>query len=257
MPKNYIVLRHSPDWLSFDEEQSRSFLSVRNLPETAVIDFMTVWDAGMAVDYRSFRHAIKLIAMETIHAVEGSTFLSHAQLRAITPEPDDLIVFTDDDDWLAPDLFVRLHEAGAAGDGAKWGSIKFGPAFFGEPNGLYFRPIDNQIYTNNAAVSGRVIQRLGIDSVFEHGNLKQRLDSAAYAPSTLAQYLSLANKHPCCTLTATVFLMRRDSFRSDPKAEIRSIATTLNEACASLSDEWFVDPMNKLQALIRASIGDT
>ena len=49
---NFIVVRHSPDWLSFDPETSRAFCIKLNLPETLIIDFIAVWDAEVAVDYR-------------------------------------------------------------------------------------------------------------------------------------------------------------------------------------------------------------
>jgi hypothetical protein len=130
---NFIVVRHSPDWLSFDPGVSRAFCVQRNLPETLVIDFMAVWDGAVAVDYRQFRFRIKEIAQQTLVSVKHAQIISDAALRALAlagkVPPDALVVFVDDDDWLAPHLFARLREfasVGAGVDGFRWGSVRLG-----------------------------------------------------------------------------------------------------------------------------------
>src|SRR5258708_38655874 len=42
---NYVVVRHSPDWLSFDPEASRAYCLSNRMPETLIVDFMAIWDA--------------------------------------------------------------------------------------------------------------------------------------------------------------------------------------------------------------------
>jgi hypothetical protein len=54
---NYIVIRHSPDWLSFDLEASRAFCISVGAPETLIIGFVAVWDAMVGLDYRRSRYA--------------------------------------------------------------------------------------------------------------------------------------------------------------------------------------------------------
>jgi hypothetical protein len=56
---NFTVVRHSPDWSSFDPESSRALCVKLNLPETHMIDFMAFWNAAVAIDYRQFRFRIK------------------------------------------------------------------------------------------------------------------------------------------------------------------------------------------------------
>jgi hypothetical protein len=52
MGRNFIALRASPDWRSFDVESSRAFCLGVVVPETTVIDFLAIWDATLKVDYR-------------------------------------------------------------------------------------------------------------------------------------------------------------------------------------------------------------
>jgi hypothetical protein len=52
---NFIVVRHSPDWLSIDPESSRAFCVKLNVPETLIIDFMAFWNAAVAVDFHRCR----------------------------------------------------------------------------------------------------------------------------------------------------------------------------------------------------------
>ena len=110
---NFIVVRHSPDWLSFDPEASRAFCVKCNLPEALIIDFMALWDAAVAVDYRQFRFRVKEIAQQNLASVEHAQIISDADLRAMALAGkvacDALVVFVDDDDWLAPHLFARLR----------------------------------------------------------------------------------------------------------------------------------------------------
>ena len=91
------------------------------MPETLIIDFMAVWDASVAVDYRQFRFRLKEIAQQTLLRVEGGRIIGDAAFRTLTlageVPPDALVVFIDDDDWLAPHLFTRLRELAAAGAG--------------------------------------------------------------------------------------------------------------------------------------------
>src|SRR5690349_6228572 len=135
MPNNYVVLRNSPNWLSYTDRQSRDFCARFALPENTILDFISIWDAAFDVDYRHFRHVTKETALANFAKVHGSIFLEHTDFRALALEPDDLAVFVDDDDWLAPDLFLRLRDVpeGQNHDGMKWGSVRVGPEFSASP----------------------------------------------------------------------------------------------------------------------------
>src|SRR5258705_2543074 len=231
---NYIVVRHSPDWLSFDPEASREYCLTNLLPETLIIDFMALWDAAVAVDYRQFRFRIKEIAQRTLVSVEGGRIIGDEAFRALAlageVPSDGLVVFIDDDDWLAPHLFARLRELAAAGTGVNgfiWGSVRLGRDFKGTFDAdanlalrptLMLRSID-RIYTNNYAVSGAALGRLGIDALCEDYEAKKQFENGRFAPDTVAQYLSCAVKHPACSLVAA-YLFGSEEFRRDLRADI-------------------------------------
>lgn len=258
MPHNYVVLRNSPDWLSYDERQSRDFCVRFALPENTILDFISVWDAALDVDYRHFRHAMKLTALANFRQVDGSIFLEHADFRNLALAPDDLVVFVDDDDWLAPDLFMRLREASDSGDGAKWGSIRLGPVFSHSPetptHGVFYaRPIDQVLYTNNYAVTGRSLTRLGVDQLFEHRDAQKQFDIGAYRPNTVPHYLSAANKHPCSTMAA-LFFLTFEPFRRDPRAEMCRFADALAQSSPEPNAQWIAEPVRTLQSLVEAAV---
>jgi hypothetical protein len=261
MPNNYVVLRESPNWLSYDDRQSREFCVRFSLPENTIIDFISMWDAALDVDYRHFRHSIKGTALANFRQVRGSIFFEHANFRAIALEPDDLVVFVDDDDWLAPDLFIRIRDTADSQDGAKWGSIRIGPVFSQSPQApahgvLYARPIDQVLYTNNYAVTGRSLMRLGVEQLFEHRDAQRQFDAEAYRPKTVPQYLSAANKHPCSTMAA-LFFLNCEPFWRDPRAEISRFADALAQSSLEPDTPWIAEPVRKLHSLVEVAVGRT
>jgi hypothetical protein len=261
IPRNYVVLRNSPNWLSYDDQQSRDFCGRFALPENTIIDFISIWDAALDIDYRHFRHIVKEAALANFRQVQDSIFLEHEKFRAIAPEPDDLVVFVDDDDWLAPDLFIHLRAAPDSQDGAKWGSIRVGPVFSHSPetprHGVFYaRPIDKILYTNNYAVTGCSLGRLGIEQLFEHRDAQRQFDIGAYGPKTVPQYLSAANKHACSTM-AVLFFMNSEPFRRDPRAEISRFADALGQSMPQPDTPWIVEPIRKLHDLVEAALGRT
>lgn len=261
VPHNYVVLRDSPNWLSYNDQQSREFCARFALPEGTIIDFISIWDAALDVDYRHFRHLMKDTALANFRQVNGSIFLEHSDFFAISLEPDDLVVFVDDDDWLAPNLFKCLRDESDNNDGAKWGSIRVGPVFSHLPqtqtHGIFYaRPIDQIIYTNNYALTGRVLARIGLENLFEHRDAQKQFDVGAYRPKTVPQYLSVANKHPCSTMAA-LFLMGFEPFRRDPRAEISRFADALAQLPPEPNTKWTAEPVRRLLSLVESAVGRT
>ena len=259
MPSNYVVLRNSPNWLLYNDQQSRDFCARFALPENTIIDFISLWDATFDVDYRHFRHIMKDTALANFRQVRGAIFLEHLDFRAVALKPDDLIVFVDDDDWLAPDLFIRLRDAPVCGDGVKWGSIRVGPVFSPSPETrphgvLYPRPIDQVLYTNNYAVTGCSLMRLGVEQLFEHRDAQKQFDVGAYGPNTIPQYLSAANKHPCSTMAA-LFFLSFEPFRCDPRSEISRFADALTQSSLDPNTHWIAEPLRTLHSLVEAAVG--
>jgi hypothetical protein len=262
---NFIVVRHSPDWLSFDPEISRAFCVERNLPEMLIIDFMAVWDAEIAVDYRQFRFRIKEIARQTLVRVEHARIISDGDLRALVlagkVPPDALVVFIDDDDWLAPHLFARLREfatVGAGVDGFRWGSVRLGRPGYGLDADANFasrptvtlRQIDQRtISTNGYAVSGTALRRLGVDALCEVFDASAQYDAGRFAPATVAEYLSCANKHPAHTMAARA-LLGSEEYRRDPRADIKRWAEGIMVVPLPVDLAWMAAPRDQLVALL-------
>lgn len=263
---NFIVVRHSPDWLSFDPEASRAFCVQRNLPETLVIDFIAIWNAAVAVDYRHFRFRIREIAQQTLVNVAEAEIITDAALRALVVAgkipPDALVVFIDDDDWLAPHLFARLREFASVDgrvDGFRWGLVRLGrdryswgdaeTNFASRPT-LTVRPIEErQIYTNGYAVSGAALGRLGVDAVCEHFDAETQYQAGRFAPVTVPEHLSCANKHPAHTMAAHA-LLGSEEYRRDLRADIRRWAEGVMAVPLPVDLAWMAAPRDQLMALL-------
>ena len=219
---------------------------------------MRIWDSAMSVGYQIFRHQIKIISTENYKSVNEGVFLNNSKFRSIELEADDLIVFVDDDDWLSPDLFRCLRGLHDIYDGVKWGSIRLGVAFSSSVGTrsdevLYPRKIDRIIYTNNYAVTGQAINRLGYDALFEHGAAQSEFDGGRYRATTIPEYLSVANKHPCCTLAAKFFL-GNESFVADPRAAVLRFFRALADVRLAPEMNWMVTPIYALAELVKSAV---
>jgi len=262
---NYIVIRHSPNWLSFDPEASRAFCVKLNYPETLIIVFMAVWDAAVAVDYRQFRFRLKEIAQQALVSVACAQIIGDADFRELELAGevplDALVVFIDDDDWLAPNLFARLREpavAGTGGDGFRWGALRIGrdftPTLDADANlalhpTLLLRPIDGRIASNNYATSGAALRRLGIDALLERSDAHEQVVSGRFAPVVVAQYLSCTIKHPASTVSA-LYLLGSEEFRRDPRADIRRWAEGVTSVPLPVDLAWMATPRDQVAALL-------
>jgi len=245
--------------------ESRKLRIERNLPETLIIDFMAVWDAEVAVDYRRFRFRIKEIARQTLVSVEHAQIVSDHALRALAlagkVPPEALVVFVDDDDWLAPHLFARLREfvsVGAGVDGFRWGSVRLGrPGYTLDADANFalcptvtLRQIDQRtLYTNGYAVNGTALRRLGVDALCEHFDANAQYDAGRFAPATVAEYLSCANKHPAHTMAARA-LLGSEEYRHDLRADIRRWAESVMAVPLPVDLAWMAAPRDMLAALL-------
>jgi len=96
-PAVYVCIRRTLEWA--DEAEVRARLVPAFRPK------MEVWNATFDVPYHLFRHRLKAIAQANLGRVEGAV---RAPLDA-APEGA-VVIPVDDDDWLAPDLALRLRE---------------------------------------------------------------------------------------------------------------------------------------------------
>jgi hypothetical protein len=251
MPKNLLVLRASPDWVTFDIERSRGFLKALRLPEDLVIEFAALWARHFKVDYRGVRAQLKAIALETYNAVRQASLVHHQDWDGSAPAGG-RIAFVDDDDWMAPDLFERLPVPVAGEDGVRWGSLRLGRVF--GPDGyavpiIQRRQLDCIIYTNNYAVTSRALNRLGRAASFEHDAAQRSFDRSDFAPVASQQYLSCAVKHPCCTMSVN-YLMSQPSFRADPRKEMTDFMAAMDAMSFDDMDAWLLRPFGQFREVM-------
>jgi hypothetical protein len=247
---DHVVCRASPDWPSFDLEETRPFLRGW-ADETLIIDFVTLWDGTFGVDYRSLRQRLKVLSLENFAQVQEAQVTPLADFDAGAVSPDDRIVFIDDDDWLTPDLFARLGDAPA--EAWVWGSVRIG-LDFGAPvpeqgEVLTLRPVDGYCYTNNYAVSGALLARHGLDALLNHGEASGRLAEAASRTQRLESHLSCTVKHPCSSVAVKAF-MARSEFHADPRPAVRAFVEGLGRAWAPEAAAWVEPWLDRLRRIM-------
>jgi hypothetical protein len=252
-PKNYIVQRHSPDWLTFDIESSRIFLRGLGLEESIVVDFAAIWDRSFAVDYRNFRQRIQDISTRNYASVAGGSVLDLAAFERRRGGEGDLAIFVDDDDWLHRDVFDLVRSA-ASRDGASWGSIiiggEFNPQSINSANRqIEIRAISSRLYTNNYAVGRSAIDRLGLLPLLEHHQAQLTLQEGRFRPSIVRRYLSATNKHPCSTLSARRHLESTE-FLANPRGVIASQRDALAGSAFTHDTQWTAPMVADLLALL-------
>jgi hypothetical protein len=250
---NLIVLRASPDWMRFDLAASRPWLRSVGLAEDLLTRFVPLWDAHFAVDYRSFRTAMKALALDSYRAVDGAMLVEGGGVPDGLP-PEAQIVFVDDDDWLAPDLFARAAIPADA-DGLSWGSMRVGHVFpwtrTADPaRTVQRRPIGARIYTNNYMVTADAIARFGQPALFEHTEAQHLFRSGRFVAASSPLYLSAAVKHPCCTLSARALIDDPDFLR-DPRGHIAALIPTLEPPDADADLHWIAAPLARFRALLQ------
>lgn len=252
---NYIVLRDSPDWPSFDPETTRQYCRARELPETTILDFIAIWNRVSRIDYRTFRHRLRQIALDNLRAVENATVVSHREFRDVALSPDDLAVFTDDDDWLAPDLFVMARKS-ANDDGVVWGSIRIGVIFTSGsrliPDTYFERPFTSRrLFTNNYAATSMALAKVGIDTLLEQSSAQAELDRGAFRPRLLVEYLSCTVRHPARSAAAAEF-MASESFKLRPRDALAKVVDDL--ARIDLGAPWTQAPWQAMMNVVRAAL---
>jgi hypothetical protein len=95
---------------------------------------------------------------------------------------------------------LRAHAT--AGDGFFWKSLAVAKILNSDAPFLQKRRFDDVLYTNNYAVTGRALKRLGASAVVEHYAAQTRFDSGDLKLLRVPEYLTCTNKHPCSVVWA-------------------------------------------------------
>ena len=222
------------------------------MPDDLILDLADKWRRTFGMDFREFRHEMKQIALATMAACRNCYLLTSFHPPS-EPGADDLFVFMDDDDWISPGLFDMLRAYETPQDGFLWGSIYLGKLLVdlpGHPVGspvLQKRKLQDIVYTNNYAVTGLAVKRLGIQTIFEHGHAQKNLDTGAFRPQKIAPYLSCANKHPCCTVWAYYNLPR---LSEGIRPAIAAYAEELRAVQLDQDTLWIPPSLRRLEAIV-------
>jgi hypothetical protein len=255
MQKNLLILRASPDWATFDTEDTRAFLKSLALPETLIIEFVALWDRHFKVGYRDVRAQLKALALQTYAGVRQATLLAHTEWDGVVA-PDGRAAFIDDDDWMSPGLFESLPPPGPDEDGARWGSLRLGRVFAADGYAVPIiqrRPLDRVVYTNNYAVTARALRRLGRTAVFEHNFAQAAFDQPDFTAAASAHYLSCAVKHPCCTMSIN-YLMSQGDFRADPRRELANFMDRVDAMSVDGMDAWLRKPFAEFRRVMADAV---
>lgn len=260
MSKNIIITRQSPNWLEFDLEETRAFCRNVNLPEDTVISFANNWDAVMRVPFINFRDELKSISLASIRDVKFAEVCEILNINNIKIRDDDLIYFTDDDDWVCPDIFVQLKKYALNSDGFIWNSVYVGKMFYDTPGAKMETPIvsvrdlDNTVYTNNYAISGRTFAKWGRDAVLEHYSIQPYVNKGDIYLSPISLPLTAANKHLCCTVC--IFYNCKDArFNNMIEQAVRSIILELESVNLNDNHQWMNPYLLKLKELYMKALG--
>ena len=249
MSRNYVVQRRSPDWTTFDLEDTRAFCRDINIPETTVIDFARHWDATFPVGYLAYRQAMKQISLDCAFSVQDARVVSHLDLDALAVEDGDLLYFTDDDDWVQPGLFRLLRAGDTSRDGWLWNSTsvasRYDAATDTHSGGIFVRPVGTTVSTNNYAVSGSAWNRLGRSQLLEHYWALDAFEAGRFQPTQSDLSPSCSNKHLC----ATTFIargLRGDARPDDLRAALSAMTGDLARLELPPPLAWLATPLAAL-----------
>jgi hypothetical protein len=193
--------------------------------------------------------------MQTYNEVRQAALIRHEEWNG-EAEQGGWVAFVDDDDWMSPDLFESLPAPGANQDGARWGSMRVGRSFtangYSEPV-VQARPLDPIIYTNNYAVTARALRRFGRSAVFQHNGAQSTFDQSNFAVVSSERYLSCAVKHPCCTMSIN-YLLSLESFRLDPRREMRDFLQSIDAVRLDDLDSWLRKPFSRFREVMADAV---
>lgn len=202
MQKTYIVLRQSPNWNTISEEdfkkQAREFcISLRRPPEQVNMS-VDLWNRTFNRSFLSVRQEIKEITLANFGCVENAEVLYDSEAAIVANQEEGFYIFTDDDDWLHPQLANLLSNIdNDQVNGFVWGSAAFGTH---RPEKIITRrKSDGFCFTNNYAIAGRYLKQNPkyYHDVFQHGGANRVLKQSS--AKIIKDYWSITNKNPTST----------------------------------------------------------
>lgn len=271
---NFLVVRRSPNWRSYDLGETVGFLRRLNhigavnlerpWPETLIVEFAALWDEELSLSYAEFRARSKEIALDSaLHTGARVIFLDqwekdggYPDLFALVRGGDNL-VFTDDDDWLHPGVFDAVETS--TGLGAYWNFVFTGHIESSEPGlaiagkNILKRPATDHLFTNNYAVKGDLVRDIGVQSCIEHYVMQHSFDLLKDDFVRLDRYLSAANRGPC---SSTSIQLNRPglSSRADIRAYMERYSLAMEAIVTDADTDWIRPYVAQVQSLVRQAL---
>lgn len=198
--KVLIVVRQSPDWLQITpsefDVQFATFCKMIGRESVLLLELIRLWDQTFDKTYFQVRQKMKEISEDNLHTLSNIILVSNEQRKNGRPAENSIICFIDDDDWFHPkigELLLTNYELSL--DGYLWQHLACG-RFTG--NGLHYRSELNYCFTNNYAVTTKLIEEVGWQNLEQHWLANNYLETKNF--KRLSKYLSMTNKHPAATV---------------------------------------------------------
>jgi hypothetical protein len=197
-PTIYVVERQSPDWAALDAryfDEMRAFARMIGRPENMMVDYVRLWDATFPLTFFQVRARLKDIATATRQQMHGVQIIDLDSARSLNDD-NALLLFTDDDDWFAPDIAEHLkHHSRQADKVVIWRSLVL-------RKGFERRGEDCFCYTNNYALRGQYAQahRDDFARVAQHWLAQDTITREAPVLRYIDLPLSITNRHPASTV---------------------------------------------------------
>ena len=231
-----IVLRESPDWGRLTHGSTQGMEGVDaalGRPPGFMREAIELWDATFRRSFFEVRQALKDLTLRSFASVRGARVIPASEVDAWPPES--IVLFSDDDDWFAPDVVERIARLRRRPHGVTWTSIVHDGGFKVRPGGF--------CYTNNYAVmSGAPLGGPWSERVLLHGKADTTFHRSGFYARTLSRSLSASNKHPASALRV------RDALAALPgpdglAAEVEAFLHRADAAAAPSGElAWLADP---------------
>ena len=247
-----IVLRQSPDWQELDHtylDTLEPFEKQAGLPLGHIKRIVTLWDATFRVPYFQVRERLKELTLQNLASVKRATVVPVEHIGANVPQSR-FYFFSDDDDWLSPDVVERLCASDVpTADGFLWLSARLA-------NGLEIRQ-RRHCFTNNYCVTDRyiggaqAIQRL--HAVLQHFDANRVVLAEGFRVEEIREPLSVANKHPCSP--ARLFHQYGPGVTAhDLSSDTRQFVGGLTELSLPTGLDWMQAYVDEVRELFQAAL---